>query len=76
MRHRPAERAAITQAAATLVVLRGVGLRGVVMAQMLIDAYPVLRRIASRYQPPLIIHIYADGGVKVVENGGRRGPRR
>jgi len=24
----------------------------------------------------LIVHIYADGGVKVIENGGRRGPRR
>jgi hypothetical protein len=76
MRHRPAERAAILEAGAILVVLRGGGLRGEVMAGMLIAAYPSLQRIVSRYQAPMIIHIYADGGVRVTENAGRRGPKR
>ena len=76
MRHRPTERAAIQEAGAIVVVLRGGGLRGEVMASMLVDAYPVLRRLVARYQAPMIIHVYADGSVRVTENGGRRGPRR
>lgn len=76
IRHRPTERAAIHEAGTVLVVLRGNGLRGVVMARMLVNAYPVLRRLVSRYQPPMIIHIYVDGSLKMTENGGRRGPKR
>jgi hypothetical protein len=76
IRHRPAERAAIREAGTTLIVLRGDALRGDVMARMLVDAYPALRRLASRYQPPMIIHIYIDGRLKMSENGGRRGPKR
>lgn len=76
MRHRPAERAAILEAGAILVVLRGGGLRGEVMASMLVGAYPALKRLAARYHAPMIIHLYADGGVRMTENGGRRGPKR
>ena len=76
MRHRSSERAAILEAGAIVVVLRGDGLRGEVMASMLADAYPALKRLASRYQPPMIIHIYADGRVRLTENNGRRGSKR
>jgi hypothetical protein len=76
IRHRPAERAAIDEAGSFLIVLRGIGLRGEVMARMLIAAYPRLRALASRYQTPMIVHIYADGRLKLAENGGRRGPMR
>jgi hypothetical protein len=76
MRHRPAERAAIHEAGAILVVLRGGGLRGEVMAHMLLRAYPALKRLVSRYQAPMIVHLYADGRIRMTENGGRRGTRR
>jgi hypothetical protein len=61
MRHRPSERAAISAADTILVVLRGNSLRGEAMARILVDAYPGLKRLVARYQPPMIIHIYADG---------------
>jgi len=76
MRHRPAERAAIHGAGAIVVVLRGNGLRGATMASMLIDAYPSLCRLVSRYRPPLILHVHADRRIAVMENGGRRGAKR
>lgn len=76
MRHRPAERAAIHEAGAIVVVLRGNGLRGAAMASMLIDAYPSLCRLVSRYRPPLVVHVHADRRVAVIENGGRRGAKR
>lgn len=76
IRHRPAERAAVREAGAILVVLRGGGLRGEVMASMLADAYPALCKLVARYQAPMIVHLYAGGAIKMTENGGRRGPRR
>jgi hypothetical protein len=76
IRHRPAERAAIREAAAIVIVLRGDGLRGDAIARTLISAYPAVKRLVARYQAPMIIHLYADGRIKMTENSGRRSPKR